>query len=61
MNVSELARQLKINTNELLDKLPSLGFDIGKKAIKVDDKIAYRIIEVWKSHLRQEREKKLIN
>lgn len=45
MNVTELARRLKIPTSELKEFLPRLGFDIGRKAIKVDDKSAYMIID----------------
>ncbi|MEI6288639.1 MAG: translation initiation factor IF-2 [bacterium] len=56
MNVTELARQLKTTTSELFTKLPALGFDIGRKAIKVDDRIAYRIMESWRRQERQERE-----
>lgn len=57
MNISELARQLKISTQELKDKLPRLGFDIGQKAIKVDNRLAQRIIKEWpklKEQLREE-------
>ncbi len=46
MNVTEVARRLKVNTSELLEILPEFGFDIGKKAIKVDDKIARKIINL---------------
>ncbi|MCX6744936.1 MAG: translation initiation factor IF-2 [Candidatus Parcubacteria bacterium] len=46
MNVTELARKLKVNTNELLDILPEFGFDIGKRAIKVDEKVAQKIIKL---------------
>ncbi len=49
MNVTELARQLKITTEELFEKLPKLGFDIGRRAIKVDDRIADKIIKAWRS------------
>jgi translation initiation factor IF-2 len=45
MNVTELARKLKLNTTELLEILPEFGFDIGKKAIKVDDKVARKILD----------------
>ena len=48
MNVSELARQLKIHPGKLLQILPEFGFDIGAKAIKVDDRIAQQIIRQWK-------------
>jgi len=47
MNVTELARRLKVPTKELLEKLPELGFDIGKRAIKVDDKLVDKIIHAW--------------
>jgi len=49
MNVTELARQLKVDTADMLERLPDLGFDIGKRAIKVDDRIAEKIITAWKS------------
>lgn len=54
MNVSSLARQLKITTTELLEKLPGLGFDIGARAIKVDDKLAPKIITAWKKAQKKE-------
>jgi len=47
MNVTELARILKITPQELRDKLPLLGFDIGQKAIKIDQKVAQKIIKEW--------------
>lgn len=56
MNVTELARQLKTTTDELFDKLPELGFDIGRRAIKVDDKIARQIIGVWNKNIKKEKE-----
>lgn len=46
MNVTELARKLKVNSTELLDILPEFGFDIGKHAIKVDEKVAQKIIKI---------------
>jgi len=48
MNVTSLARQLKITTEELLEKLPELGFDVGAKAIKIDDRLVPKIIEACK-------------
>ncbi len=56
MNVSELARRLKVTSNELLEKLPGMGFDIGRRAIKVDDRLAMKITEAWKNRERQLRE-----
>ncbi len=45
MNITELARQVKIPTPELREILPEIGFDVGKKAIQVDDRMAQKIIE----------------
>ena len=50
MNVTELARQLKVPTSELLEILPELGFDIGAKAIKVDDSLIDKIKKAYKNH-----------
>ena len=47
MNVTELARILKITPQELRDWLPQLGFDIGQKAIKINRTVANRIIKKW--------------
>lgn len=55
MNVSELARRLRVTPNELLAKLPALGFDIGQRAIKVDDRVADQIYKKWLEHGRRER------
>ncbi|MEK7580632.1 MAG: translation initiation factor IF-2 [Patescibacteria group bacterium] len=48
MNISELARRLKITTNELKEKLPSLGFDIGLKAIQIPDEQAEKAMVKWR-------------
>jgi len=53
MNITELARILKIPTQELRDKLPQLGFDIGQKAIKVDNRTANKIISQWPRLIKQ--------
>jgi translation initiation factor IF-2 len=55
MNVSDLARRLRITPNELLDKLPKLGFDVGRKAIKLDDVMAEKIFRKWTENERRER------
>jgi translation initiation factor IF-2 len=47
MNISELARILKIPPQDLRDNLPKLGFDIGQKAIKIDNFTANKIIRNW--------------
>lgn len=59
MNVTELARQLRTNTKTLLDILPRYGFDIGKRAIKVDDKVAAQIMYKWKYIKRSLEEQRL--
>jgi len=62
MNITELARILRITPQELRDYLPQMGFDIGQKAIKVDKPTAKKIISAWPAFsrklARQEREKK---
>jgi translation initiation factor IF-2 len=55
MNVSELARRLRVTPHEMLTKLPELGFDIGARAIKVDDRVAEQIIQKWMESVRRER------
>ncbi|MFH2063181.1 MAG: translation initiation factor IF-2 [bacterium] len=47
MNITELARRLRTSPDELREKLPQLGFDIGNKAIKVDDRLVHRITAKW--------------
>ncbi len=47
MNISELARKLRVPTEELRSKLPELGFDIGGKAIKIPDRDVGRIQYAW--------------
>jgi translation initiation factor IF-2 len=53
MNISELARRLRINPVELREKLPLLGIHIGLKAIKIDDHTAQRIIREWPQLMRR--------
>lgn len=47
MNISELARRLRVSTEELRSKLPELGFDIGNKAIKIPDRDSGAIMRAW--------------
>jgi len=58
MNVSELARQLKINTKDLLEILPQYGFDIGVRAVKIDDRVAEQITRKWRFIRRDLEEKR---
>ena len=59
MNITELARILRISPQALRDLLPQLGFAIGQKAIKVDNNTAKKIIRNWPSLRREWEEKKL--
>lgn len=47
MNISELARKLRISPNELRRILSVVGIDIGARAIKIDKQLAKRIINDW--------------
>jgi len=59
MNFTELARRLKLTPIELHEALPRMGFDIGRRAIKVDKRIAEKIIEMWGNYKHTyEREKR---
>ncbi|MFA5937237.1 MAG: translation initiation factor IF-2 [Candidatus Paceibacterota bacterium] len=48
MNVSELARQLRINPKELMEVLPRYGFDVGARAVKIDDRVAEQVKRRWR-------------
>jgi translation initiation factor IF-2 len=56
MNVTELARKLRTTTAELFTVLPEHGIDIGKRAIKIDDRTASFVAREW-SRWKQQREK----
>lgn len=55
MNITELARRLRTTTDELHAKLPDLGFSIGGKAIKVDNRLVGNIMRAWSEMKRRER------
>ncbi|NQV90119.1 translation initiation factor IF-2 [Candidatus Uhrbacteria bacterium] len=55
MNITELARRLRVRPEELRNKLPELGFSVGKKAIKIDNRQAQKIQEAWSEMKRKER------
>lgn len=55
MNLTELARRLNATPEELRSKLPELGFSIGARAIKIDNRIAGRIMDAWSEMRRRER------
>ncbi|HKK54099.1 MAG TPA: translation initiation factor IF-2 [Patescibacteria group bacterium] len=59
MNLTELARRLKITPQELRDILPRMGFSVGQKAIKVDNHTAQKVMREWPKYKKQlEREER---
>ncbi len=60
MNVTDLARQLRVPPQRLLQVLPEFGFDIGARAVKVDDRVAQQIQREWRriKFILEDREKK---
>ncbi len=58
MNITELARRLRVNTEELKNVLPGMGFDFGRKTIKIPDLVAWKIINAWPSYVREQQKKK---
>ena len=60
MNLSDLARTLRTTPKDLREILPQVGFDIGQKAIKIDNKTSQKIIRDWNflsKKFKEEREK----
>ncbi len=55
MNITELARRVHIPTKQLREIMPYLGFDIGGRAIKVDDRIASAVIQKLNSKAKREK------
>lgn len=48
MNVTEMYRELKMTKGEFFALVQELGFDIGERAIKVDDAVAVKVIQAIK-------------
>ncbi|HOC96535.1 MAG TPA: translation initiation factor IF-2 [bacterium] len=61
ISISNLARKLRITNQELLDKAVEYGFDIGRKAIKINDKIAEEFIQKYKEEQKRQKNKEKIN
>ena len=55
MNITELARRLKVTPNELKQNLPKLGFHIGPRAIQIPDKQAEKVIKIWQEKIEKEK------
>ncbi|MFA5128083.1 MAG: translation initiation factor IF-2 [Patescibacteria group bacterium] len=60
MNVTDLARQLRVHPQKLLQILPEFGFDFGARAVKIDDRVAQQIQREWRriKFVLEDREKK---
>lgn len=56
MNITELARKLKITPKELKRELPELGFHIGPRAIQIPDKQAHEVVELYNQKKAREKE-----
>ncbi len=54
MNITQLARRLRVTPEELRAKLPELGFDIGQKALKIPDRDAGRIMYAWREYKKRQ-------
>lgn len=50
MNITELSRKLKITSNQLYELFPQIGIDVGRRAIKIDDKVAHKILKNWSEY-----------
>ena len=50
MNVTEMIRKLKMTKEEFFPLATELGFSIGERAIKIDDRVANKLMEAIKKH-----------
>ncbi|MBI4600056.1 translation initiation factor IF-2 [Candidatus Uhrbacteria bacterium] len=50
MNITELARKLKVTSVQLYELFPQIGIDVGRRAIKIDDKVAHKILKNWSTY-----------
>ncbi len=61
MNVTELYRELKMTKDEFFTLVNELGFDIGERAIKIDDAVAVKIIQAIKKKRKADRKVNIFN
>ncbi|OGY88058.1 MAG: translation initiation factor IF-2 [Candidatus Kerfeldbacteria bacterium RIFOXYA2_FULL_38_24] len=59
MNITELYRELKMTKEEFLELVHELGFDIGQRAIKLDDAQAIKIIAAIKEKRKKDHKKSI--
>ena len=55
ISISDLARKLRITNQELLEKATEYSLDIGKKAIKINDKLAEQFLQQYKDEQRKQK------
>ncbi len=58
MNISELARKMRVNPKDMPGVFQEIGVDLGARAIKIDDATASKVLRAW-PQIRRERENKL--
>jgi translation initiation factor IF-2 len=60
MNVTELYRELKMTKDEFFALLDEIGgFDLGERAIKIDDAVAVKIIAAIRAHRKAKNKKSI--
>lgn len=59
MNVTEMYRELKMTKDEFFTLVQELGFDIGERAIKIDDAVAVKIVQAIKQKRKGEAKKSI--
>ncbi|MEK7539745.1 MAG: translation initiation factor IF-2 [Patescibacteria group bacterium] len=59
MNVTELYRRFNMNKEEFFPLVQSLGFAIGERAIKVDDRVAQQVIKAIEDWNRSQKKKSI--
>ena len=61
ISISDLARKLRITNQEVLERALGYGIDIGKRAIKINDKLAEQFIQKYKDEQKRQKTKDRIN
>ena len=59
MNVTEMIRKLKMTKEDFFPLAKELGFDIGERAIKIDDRIANKVEKAILDYRKQQNKKSL--
>lgn len=59
MNVTELYRRFNMNKDDFFPLVQSLGFAIGERAIKIDDRVAQQVIQAIETWQRQQKKRSI--